>query len=113
MVPAHLARPLAKLSIVGAKILMDRDAGLRLDTGLSAVIGELARFSDEPGLRTVAVTATGSWISTAEAAVVAQVSWQHVTRLCRSGRLIARRVGCTWLVDEESARDYRRDRKVA
>ena len=110
VVPGELCLPLARVALVGAKTLMDRNASRRLDTGLTAVIGDLARFKDEPAFRIVASTAMGSWLSAADAAVVADVSRQHVTRLCRRGRLIARRAGYTWLVDRQSAEDYRRAR---
>jgi hypothetical protein len=105
--------PLARLAIIGGKTLMDRDGGLILDTGLASVIGDLARFKAEPAVPTVVSTASGEWISAAEAAVLADCSWQHILRLCRQGRLIARRGQYRWEVDRESAESYARSRSVA
>lgn len=113
IVPAGLTRPLARLAVIGARKLQEDSGGLPLAPGVAAVIAELARFTDEPGARSVSSAATGDWLSPAQAADVAQISSQHVTRLCRRGRLIARRVESEWQIDRASAEDYARSRKSA
>jgi len=111
LVPGPVCVALAKLAVIGARKLQEDSGGLVLAPGLATVIAELARFTDEPGVRSVGCTASGDeWISTARAAAIAGVGWRQIARLCRRGRLIARRDGYAWQVSRLSAEDYRRDR---
>ena len=62
--------------------------------------------SDWTESATVAETMT-----TQEVADVAGTTPEHVARLCREGRLKARKVGRTWLVSEESVYSWLRTRR--
>jgi hypothetical protein len=108
-VPGHLCRAMAVVATIGGDKLMADNGGLRLADGLTAVIFELGQFKNEPHLRIVGAR-EGRWVTSAEAAVIAGVSWQAITRLCRRGRLIARRNGYAWMIDRQSVEDYRKDR---
>ena len=52
VVPPELARPLAKLAIIGAKMLSDRNGGLVLVPGMASLLAELASVAGDGASRT-------------------------------------------------------------
>lgn len=73
LVPAGLARPLARLAIVGAKALSDRDGGLVLVPGMADLLAELATAASGGEVRTV-VPSHPTWLSVRQASEVSGYS---------------------------------------
>lgn len=104
VVPGELCLPLAKIAVLGAKMLSDHNGGLVLVPGMAALLAELATFASEtPGSTVVPVQSCAPrWLSAGEAAGLAGVSVQRVRFLARTGRIQARRAGRDWLIDVNS-----------
>lgn len=116
MVPAELARPLARLAVTGARAVQERDGGLPLAPGMAGLLAELAMSGSGHAVRSVApVTprSPGRWLTVGQAAGLMRLTCRHVRRLARGGRLTARRAGRAWLIDPDSAEDYRKGRARA
>lgn len=113
MVPAGLARPLAKLAITGAKMLSDRNGGLVLVPGIASLLAELASVAGDgapSSVRSVQFApALGSWLSAREASEVSGYSASRLRELARGGRIIVCRRGDRWLYDADSITAYRKD----
>jgi excisionase family DNA binding protein len=107
-IPPELARPLARIFVLGLAELARRDGSPPLVPGLAAFLAALDRSASGtvPGM----LDAHGNWVGASEAAAVIGCSPRYVRRLAGSGRLIARRSGRDWLIDPQSAQDYRNDR---
>jgi excisionase family DNA binding protein len=109
-VPGELARPVARLIVLGLAEQSRRDGGLRPAPGLAALLGRLDGFESETAPAMLAET---RWACVREAAAVIGCSAQFTRRLAASGRLIACRAGWEWLIDRQSAQDYARRRTGA
>lgn len=117
LVPAELARALAKLAVIGARTLSERDGGLVLVPGIAAVIAELASVASDGASRTVGperfTPSLGRWLSAREATLASGYSAPRLRELARGGRVIAKKVGRDWQFDAASITDYGKRRKVA
>jgi hypothetical protein len=109
IVPPHLCRALARLAVVGLAELSRRDGGLTTAPGLAALLARLDASASGPAVETMEAQ---RWLAAREAAELAGTSARHARRLAAAGRLIARRRGRDWEIDEASARDYGRERKA-
>jgi excisionase family DNA binding protein len=113
LVPAELCRPLARAAIVGLAVIAHKDGGLMPTPGMAALLAKLTMSSerhpsDSMGHEITPLTGS-EWLTVSEAAERTGLSRRSVQRLA-GGRLRARRVGRSWLIDPDSAEDYARER---
>jgi len=108
-VPAGLARPLARLAVIGARKLQEDSGGLVLVPGIAAVLAELDSIAGDGAPRTV-VLAGSSWLSAREASGASGYSAARLRELARGGRIICRKFGDRWQYDADSIARYRKDR---
>ena len=101
LVPAALARPLARLAVLGARGAQRDSGGLVLVPGMAALLAELAGFAGETAAPTVASTFLRTEVTAREGAELAGLIVQRVRTLARAGRIRARRVGREWLIDPD------------
>jgi excisionase family DNA binding protein len=112
-VPGPLCVPLAKLAIIGARTLSDRDGGaLVLEHGVASVLAALATAASGGQVRTVA-SSHPAWISVREASEITGYSARWLREIAHGGQVIARRAGRDWLLDRQAVEDYAKGRKVA
>lgn len=113
-VPPALARPLLRF-LVRALTREAREDGGALPPGIASFLADLAALVDAPPAgsadgTTSAPSATVEPVMTAtEVARSMGASPEYVRRLCRSGRLRARRPGREWLIDPESLKEPHAD----
>ena len=110
-IPPHLARPLARLVVIGLSELERRNGGLPLTPGLASLLADLSGFGHAAAM--LAAEAHGTWVVSGEAAALTGLTERSARRLAASGRVIARRAGGTWLIDRESIEDYARRTRAA
>lgn len=115
-VPGPLERVVVRLCWLGLGDLTRRNGSPPVVPGLARFLGELDMRASAHGVAMMEAShyTTGRWVSTSEAAQLAGISESQVRRLAADDRLIARRVGRrAWLVDADSASDYRNRRRRA
>jgi excisionase family DNA binding protein len=99
LIPRDLAGPVGRL-LAYAINRRNREDGVGPTPRMVALLRELDAVARSPYGSTPSAGASGdeSWLSIAEAAAAMGCSPQYVRRLCRAGRVTARRVGREWLV---------------
>ncbi len=106
-VPPYLAGPLLRVLVRALAREAREDAGV-IPPGIAPFLANLAA-ADAPTRSTGSVDGTPDApsgtveVSAAEAATAMGASREYVRRLCRTGRLPARRIGRTWLITMEAS----------
>lgn len=115
IVPAHLAGAVRRLLVRDLAEYIRRDGGAPTAT-VRPLLYALARAEHHhdqaatPAMLVDEPTPGASpivEIDSAAAAAAMGCGVQHVTRLCRSGRILGRRIGRAWLIDRASLDRYR------
>ena len=101
LVPAELARPLARLAVIGAMKLRQDNGGLPLVPGMAALLAQLATAASGGEVRTV-VSSHPAWLSVRQASEVSGYSARWLREMAHGGQVIARRPGRDWLIDPDS-----------
>ena len=120
-VPAPLCSTVRRLLESGIRTASERD-GRSVPAVVSDLVESLRRkAADFEGVSSAALgsvpagaaaimQAVGQEIDTTEAGMLLRVKERRVRDLCASGRLSARRVGVSWLIDRSSVLAHRAER---
>ncbi|MGI5325520.1 helix-turn-helix domain-containing protein [Actinomadura nitritigenes] len=107
MVPVSLCGPLLRV-LMRALTREAREDGGTIPPGITGFLSDLAAATDRTPPGSAAGTDPGVpgtvEVSAAEMAEAMGASREYVRRLCRDGRLPARRIGRTWLIEIERNR---------
>ncbi len=107
VIPPHLVKLATLLIEFGAKDLTRRNGGPPHMPGLPVLRKILDASASATPSGTLEPPSRAPY-TTSEAAKVMEVSVSRARYLAAAGRLIACKVGRDWLIDPDSAQDYRR-----
>jgi hypothetical protein len=104
---------LLRAAVVAAAKEQHDNGGAPLDPGFLALLNRLQRGAAAGSeVASLLATVEPRELTTAQAAIVMEVSGQRVRQLAAQQKIIARKAGWIWLVDARAAEDWR-DRRRA